>query len=89
MNTLIKKLKLADQLLATTVFCVTLLLFLPSVWFDADIFDDFSYLNALQGDNLPAFFDFIFTPVLKLRSPLVQLSFFTERLLWGKQLFSY
>ena len=89
MNTLIKKLKLADRLLATTVFCVTLLLFLPSVWFDADIFDDFSYLNALQGDNLPAFFDFIFTPVLKLRSPLVQLSFFTERLLWGKQLFSY
>ena len=88
MNIRIKRLKQTDLLLASGIFCAAVLLFLPSVFFDVDIFDDYFYIRDLQTDDLPGVLEFIFTPVLKLRSPLVQLSFLADRVLWGKGLLS-
>ena len=86
MNQQGKKLKRRDLLFAAGIFLISFLLFLPSVRFDADVFDDFFYLHFLNVDRMPEFFSFIMTPVLGLRSPLVQSTFFVERLLWGRQL---
>ena len=83
--TAVRKLKRADRLFAAVIFFSVILLYLPAVNFDADIFDDSFYTGPLCTPELNQvnFVDYVSKPVLDLHSPLVQVSFAADRLLWG------
>ena len=87
--TSVRKLKRADFLFASALFLATTLLYLPAVNFSADIFDDGLYTEKLTAPEMGEidFVAYIATPVLKLHSPLVKLSFAADRLLWGQKFF--
>lgn len=78
----------ADATIATAIFLITLIFFIPGLNFDPIQLDNAPYIGKdyLLFLNWENFFYHLKTPILDLYSPLVMHSFMLDYWIWGKEL---
>ena len=86
----VRKLRMTDFFCAAAIFLSVLLLYLPTLRFEADVLDDVYYTQPLTGKDLSRFDvrAYVLEPVLNLPSPLVKVTFLADRVIWGWRNFS-